>query len=383
MAPTACPSWPCCETKRCCLARPPPTPRPWRAIEAVNATELRRIDVARAVARATVWGGRGGAGDPGLRRRPRRCPLRQTRRGAYLQARVRLPSSRRVVRRDGRGPGRHVAAGKRRGQHRHRSREDARRRPCPAPLRVAGAVTAQATIPVQSSIPSWREPTPPRPPTASSMPWWSAISAFPLVSTSTAACAMPCCWPRRRTGCPPSSATAGTARGVGDRVDRSGRPGDLATGDAARLSPGTPPSRCPAVAVRHRHGVPPHVLYHRLARSTTSPGAAPSAATPGSKTASGRPSVWASQPPFEDFVRNEAWLALVLVAQDLWRGPRRCASTAPWRAPNRRRCATSSCTSPPASPAAAGPCICASTTHGRRPTSSTPPSAGCAPLCVE
>ena len=82
-------------------------------------------------------------------------------------------------------------------------------------------------------------------------------------------------------------------------------------------------------------------------------------------------------------VRDQRRLAdLVMLAVDLLAWTQTCSCTASWPRPNRRRCATGCCTSPPASSAAAPASGSASSAPGPGRTTSPPPSPGCAALPV-
>ena len=189
----------------------------WRAVQAVASVELRGIDVARASARAAVWAA-GGAPEAVT------LDFDATLVDAHSDKQDATPTYKRGF---GFHPlgvwcdetGEALAAMLRPGNAGANNAADH--------VKMLDAALAQ--LPPEwraghgrgrrggrgACAPSWPGPTPPAPPTASWMPWWSATSATPSALTWTIASATPCCWPRRRTGCPPSRATAAAARGHG------------------------------------------------------------------------------------------------------------------------------------------------------------------------
>jgi hypothetical protein len=179
-------------------------------------------------------------------------------------------------------------------------------------------------------------------------------------------------------------------------ADGSRRPGAWVTEltDLAEL--GTWPEGTRLICRRERPTPVPSYRCSTSAKGSATPASSParpasplpwswaSAATPGSRTASGRPRTagCATFPSRTSCATRRGW-PWSSWPRTCWPGPPGCASTAPWPRPSRRRCATGSCTSQPVWPAEAETCTCVSTQPGRGATSSPPPSAACAPLSAE
>ena len=83
------------------------------------------------------------------------------------------------------------------------------------------------------------------------------------------------------------------------------------------LPAGTTPPRRPAVAVRHQRGLPPHLLPHRLRRRAAALELRQRRHARVEDRIRCAKACGLRNFPFEDFVRNQAWLAMVMVAQDL------------------------------------------------------------------
>ena len=154
--------------------------------------------------------------------------------------------------------------------------------------------------------------------------------------------------------------------------------GRLPARDPGDRAPGTAAPRRAARRVRRGR----RLALHRFATDTRvgqlaflEPATAP---TPGSRTASAaRKDTGLGRFPSRS-VRDQPGLAeLVMLAVDLIAWTQTPAAlTATWPRPNRRRCATGCCTSPPGSPADSAGSGCASNSPGPGPATSPPPSPG-------